>query len=151
MVFNRKHGADKPKGNVTPSSDNTEQESSRQPFKMPEQEQDEKNLTFADNVKFSIDTKRAAKMKHSPSFYNERKSAVEVFRGKVEDTKKKQPHNNSINEYKNKIFERLDYIRHKRRSYATNEHQPGDEMFKNVIGTAVGYKEALTINQSSAK
>ena len=144
--------AQKGDGNITPSSDNThDADAQRQHFKLPEPEVDDKNMTFADNVKFSIDVKKKGKMKHSPSFYNERKKSVDAFRDKLDQNRKKSPEQVSIKEYQNKIFQRLDYIRQKRRSFATQEHIAGDEMFKNVIGAAVGYKEALEINQSSAK
>ena len=52
-----------------------------------------------------------------------------------------------MREYQEKIGQRLEYIRSKRRSLANTIEAPSDEVFKNLIGSAVSYHDALKVDK----
>lgn len=62
-------------------------------------------------------------------------------------TRNRSPENQDLREYQEKISQRLEYIRSKRRSLANTIAAPDDDLFKNMIGAAVSYHDALKQDQ----
>jgi hypothetical protein len=113
---------------------------------------DQQNMTFTSHTKPGQSLTRDSFLhKHSNVFLQSRQDSVETFHEKLASFRRRVPEQQDIKEYQEKISQRLDYIRRKRRSLAAQNPESGAAVFKSMVGSAISYDIAMQVETDAGK
>ena len=86
---------------------------------------------------------------HSPPYVEDRNNSIDEFQNMVVNVHQKDPANQMLESYTNRLEQRLRYIRHKRHSVANHLYPKNEDIIVNSVGSAIDLKEVGSAEQYS--